>query len=126
MPAGRTRVPTNQRAFEDGVHPKRPTWPLEPVKRPGRALAVALKAEPDPAAPPTVVATGKGAVAEQILALAFAHGIKVREDADLAEVLAQLDLDSPIPVEVLTTVAEILVYVYRANGAVLPTLEVPT
>ena len=60
-------------------------------------------------------ATGRGLVAEQILAIAFERGIKVREDANLANVLAALELETPIPVGVLSTVAEILSYVYRAN-----------
>ncbi|WP_246135359.1 EscU/YscU/HrcU family type III secretion system export apparatus switch protein [Pararhodospirillum oryzae] len=66
---------------------------------------------------PRVLASGRGAVAEQILALAFANGVRVREDADLAEILAVLDLDSEIPIEAFAAVAEILSYVYRANGA---------
>ena len=66
--------------------------------------------------PPKVIAAGRGSVAEQILALAFANGIKVREDADLAELLSAIDIDSEIPLEAFTAVAEILSYVYRANG----------
>jgi len=66
---------------------------------------------------PRVIAAGRGTVAEQILALAFANGVKVREDADLAELLSAVDLDSEIPLEAFTAVAEILSYVYRANGA---------
>ena len=63
-----------------------------------------------------VTATGRGAVAEQIIAIALDHGVKVREDADLAEVLAALDIDSPIPLGALSTVTGILTYVYRAEG----------
>lgn len=66
---------------------------------------------------PRVVATGRGAVAEQILALAFATGVKVRQDADLVEIVASLDVDSEIPIEALAAIAEILTYVYRANAA---------
>ena len=68
---------------------------------------------------PRITATGKGAVAEQILEIAFASGVKVREDADLAEVLGALDVDSIVPTEALATVAEILSYVYRANSDAL-------
>jgi flagellar biosynthesis protein len=63
-----------------------------------------------------VAATGRGAVAEQILQIAFAKGIPVREDADLAQILATLDVDSVIPVDALSAVAEILSYLYRLNG----------
>lgn len=79
-------------------------------------LAVALRQDPSANNYPRVTATGRGAVAEQILAIAFAHDVKVRTDADLVAVLGALDLDSPIPPVVLATVAEILTYVYRANG----------
>jgi len=63
-----------------------------------------------------VTATGRGALAEQILAVAFANGVKVREDADLAQILAAVDVDCPIPTEAFAAVAEILSYVYRANN----------
>lgn len=81
-------------------------------------LAVALRKDPSVDIYPRVTATGRGAVAEQILAIALAHDVKVRTDADLVEVLGALDLDSPIPPVVLATVSEILTYVYRANGHV--------
>lgn len=55
-------------------------------------------------------------MARQILEIAFARGIKAREDADLAEVLAAIDVDSEIPLTALAAVAEILSYVYRASS----------
>ena len=66
---------------------------------------------------PRVTASGRGAVAEQILAVAFERGIKVREDAELAEILSLIEVDSPIPLEAFAAVAEILAYVYQANDA---------
>lgn len=65
---------------------------------------------------PRVIAGGRGTVAEQILEIAFANGIKVREDADLAELLSAIELDDEIPLEAFAAVAEILIYVYKANG----------
>lgn len=94
--------------------------PAEPNLKPPppqeRAISVALKEDTKGRAP-RVIAAGRGTVAEQILALAFANGVKVREDADLAELLSAVDLESEIPLEAFTAVAEILSYVYRANGA---------
>jgi len=81
-----------------------------------RAVAVALSYDTKTEGGPRVVATGHGAVAEQILEIAFAAGIKVRQDADLAQLLAAVDVDSQIPLEAFTAVAEILAYIYRANG----------
>jgi flagellar biosynthesis protein len=83
-----------------------------------RAVAVAIHYKPEkPDDAPKVTASGRGKVAERILKLAFASGVKVREDADLAEVLAAVEVDSVIPLEAFMAVAEILAYVYRANRA---------
>ena len=79
-----------------------------------RLVAVALDHEAG--ALPRVVASGHGAVAERILDMAFAAGVKVRSDADLAEILAAVDLGTDIPPEAIVAVAEILAHVYRANG----------
>lgn len=78
------------------------------------AVALGYEAEKDNA--PKVLAGGHGSIAEQILEIAFASGVKVREDADLAELLSSIDLESEIPPEAFAAVAEILIYVYRANG----------
>ncbi len=95
-------------------NPAEPNMKPPPTKE--RAISVALK-ESNKGRAPRVIAAGRGTVAEQILALAFANGVKVREDADLAELLSAVDLESEIPLEAFTAVAEILSYVYRANGA---------
>ena len=96
-----------------------------PAKTP---VAVALQYEPEKNNAPKVVAGGRGSIAEQILQIAFAQGIKVREDPDLAELLTAIDIDSEIPVEAFAAVAEILIYVYRANGTPFPfdDIETPT
>jgi flagellar biosynthesis protein len=83
---------------------------------PRQPVAVALTHERGGAQLPRITATGRGQVAEQILELAFASGVKVRQDADLAEILAAVDIDTEIPIEAIAAVAEILAYVYRANG----------
>jgi flagellar biosynthesis protein len=80
------------------------------------AVAVAMSYHGQTDQAPRVVAGGRGTVAEQILEIAFANGIKVREDADLAELLSAIDLDDEIPPEAFAAVAEILIYVYKANG----------
>lgn len=84
-----------------------------------RTVAVALSYDGKTDEGPRVVATGQGAVAERILEIAFASGVKVRQDADLAQLLAAVDVDSMIPLEAFTAVAEILTYVYRANGQMI-------
>jgi len=96
---------------------------ISPIYPPGRrAVAVAIKGsigEPTEGCPdslPKVIASGYGKLAEQILEMAFERGIRVREDADLADLLATLDLDTPIPSEAIVAVAEILAKVYEANA----------
>ena len=81
------------------------------------AIAVALAYDPGRDRAPRVVAGGRGVIAEQILEIAFANDVKVREDPDLVQLLSTIDVDSPIPVAAFAAVAEILVYVYRVNGA---------
>lgn len=87
-------------------------------------LAIALKdATPGGKSPPRIIATGRGSVAEQILAIAQANGVKIREDADLAQILSVLEVESIVPVEVLATISEILAYVYRTNATLLAQQE---
>ncbi|MEN2979402.1 EscU/YscU/HrcU family type III secretion system export apparatus switch protein [Tistrella bauzanensis] len=86
------------------------------IDRPTRQVAVALSFDPQGDAVPTVVAAGHGVLAEKILAMAFAAGIPVRRDEDLAAVLDALEPESPIPPAAFAAVAEILAHLYRLNG----------
>lgn len=79
-------------------------------------LAVALGYDLDGTAPPKILAKGKGELARQIFDLALANGVRVRRDADLVGLLSALEVDQDIPVEAFAAVAEILAYIYRANG----------
>ena len=89
------------------------------------AIAVALEHRPGAPDAPRVIASGRGFTAEQILDIAFARGIKVREDADLAEMLAANGISSPIPFAAFSAVAEILSYIYRANAAAADEADAP-
>ena len=88
-----------------------------------RAIAVALSHEKGSSAAPVVTATGRGAVAEQILEIAFQNGVKVREDSNLVQILAEVDVDTPIPLEAFAAVSEILTYLYRAQNDLTPAPE---
>lgn len=90
-----------------------------PDRKP-QTVAVALRHAPGLPAAPRVVASGHGFTAERILDLAFANGVKVREDADLAEMLAAVGIGEEIPFAAFSAVAEILAYIYRANQSVEP------
>lgn len=100
----------------EAFEPK-PRPPAEPIKA-RRATAVALKH--DRGELPRIIASGHGATAARILDIAFAAGIQVREDGDLAEMLAAVELNAPIPTEAFAAVAEILNYLYRLNAGMRP------
>ncbi|MCI5060265.1 MAG: EscU/YscU/HrcU family type III secretion system export apparatus switch protein [Alphaproteobacteria bacterium] len=104
--------------FDDGFKKgdKNDLKPLNIKEKPDRLTAVALKDGSEKGDIPVISAAGRGKIAEQILQLAYDNDIKVRSDADLAEILAKIELESPIPGEAFMAVAEILSYVYRANG----------
>ncbi len=90
--------------------------PLNITEKPDRLTAVALTDGGEDGSLPVIAAAGRGKIAEQILQLAYENDIKVRTDADLVEILAKIELESPIPSEAFMAVAEVLSYVYRANG----------
>ena len=77
--------------------------------------AVALKYKPPHNNAPTVIATGKGRLAEKIIRIAREHNIYIHDDPDLVEVLAQLDLNDEIPTDLYVVVSELLAFVYALN-----------
>jgi flagellar biosynthesis protein len=60
-----------------------------------------------------VTASGRGFLAEKIIALAEAHDIPLVSDPGLAQTLAELELNTEIPPELYLAVAQILAFVYR-------------
>ncbi len=88
--------------------------------KPKTKKAVALKYEPEKDQAPKVAAKGSGHIAEKIIALAREHGIPVKDDADLVEVLSKLDLQAEIPPSVYVVVAELLAFAYAMNGKKRP------
>ncbi len=77
-------------------------------------IAVALSYNPGDEAP-TVLATGKGMIAERILEKAEETDVPVYEDAKLAKTLSKLELGEMIPPELYGVVAEILVFVDKMD-----------
>ena len=78
--------------------------------------AVAIVYDEKESAAPRVVASGKGIVAEKIIATAREAGIHIKEDPNLVEILAKIPLGNEIPVELYQTVAEVLAFVYQVNN----------
>lgn len=76
-----------------------------------RKRAVALKYDPKNGDAPTVVATGKGLVAENIVNTAKENNVYIKEDSTLASALSTLDLGSEIPEFLYDVVAEIVLFI---------------
>lgn len=83
-----------------------------------RKKVTALRYDPAKDSAPKVVAKGSGVIAENILAIAKEHGIPLKEDPQLLEVLSTLDLYQEIPPELYKAVAEILAFVYKMTKKV--------
>ncbi len=79
-----------------------------------KAVALSYEMRSDPA--PKIVAKGEGTMAAQIIKIAEEHGIHIHKDAELVEILSVLDLETFIPLEAYTAVAEILSYLYKRNA----------
>jgi flagellar biosynthesis protein len=80
----------------------------DPPRRPARAAALHYEGE----GAPTVVAAGKGHVAETILARAREAGVPVHQDPVLADTLASLAIGREVPEELWMAVAEVLAWAY--------------
>lgn len=78
--------------------------------------AVALGYEPEKDKAPKVLAKGQGQIAKKIIQIAIDEGIEIRKDADLLQILKAVDIDSEIPIEAFSAVAEIISYIYQQNG----------
>ena len=74
---------------------------------------------------PKVVATGKGAVADRIIALAREHGVYVHESRELVALLSEVELDREVPPQLYRVVAELLAWLYRIEAALPPSKKPP-
>ena len=82
---------------------------------PARKTAVALRYDIDRDKAPLILATGRGPVADEILRIAEDNKIPLYEDPELSKLLAKLELDSEIPPELYTLVAEVLFFIYKLD-----------
>ncbi len=92
--------------------------------------AVALSYDPSDVAP-KIVATGKGHVADKIIASAKENDVPFYKDSKLADTLSKFEIGEAIPPELYEVVAEILVFVdgmekVKAKLPLLPVLEYPS
>ncbi|MGP7818541.1 EscU/YscU/HrcU family type III secretion system export apparatus switch protein [Niallia sp. 01092] len=74
------------------------------------SVAAVLKYENKNSAP-TVIAQGKGVVAQQIIELAKKNNIHMQEDSSLVANLLDMDLGDSIPPQLYSVIAEILLLI---------------
>jgi len=80
------------------------------------SLAVALDYERGSTNAPRVVAKGRGELARAIVEVAAESGVVIDANGPLAEALAGVELDEPIPIELYEAVAEVIGFVLRASA----------
>ena len=79
-----------------------------------KAVALQYDIEKDNA--PILTAKGQGATATNIIKIAKEHDIPIKEDADLIELLSQIDIDKEIPGSMYKAVAEIFSFIYDLSN----------
>ena len=100
--------------LDDNDKPNSSKYNADDALSPDYAVALGYDMNKDNA--PKVVAKGQGHIAQKIVQIALDEGIEIHQDADLLQILKAVDIDSEIPLEAFGAVAEIISYIYKANG----------
>ncbi|MEH6499178.1 MAG: EscU/YscU/HrcU family type III secretion system export apparatus switch protein [Pseudoalteromonas distincta] len=82
------------------------------MKKPREAIALVYDGDQAP----TLTAKGEGDLAEQIIELAMAYEVPIYQNAELASVLARLELGDQIPEALYRTIAEIIAFAWYLKG----------
>lgn len=85
----------------------------KPATQRRTAVAVRYDVEKDKA--PLILASGRGAIADEILRVAEENKIPLYENRGLSELLAKLEIDTEIPAQLYLLVAEVLFFVYKLD-----------
>ena len=80
-----------------------------------RRTAVAMRYDVESDKAPLILASGRGAIADEILRVAEENKIPLYENRDLANILAKLEIDTEIPAQLYVLVAEVLFFVYKLD-----------
>jgi flagellar biosynthesis protein len=84
-------------------------------------IAVALQYDGENA--PRITAKGTSRLAEEILRQADLHGIPLRQDPQMATILAQIPLGDEVPENLYLAIAEIIAFAYLVSGKRPPGFE---
>lgn len=82
---------------------------------PGKRTAIAVRYDVEKDKAPLILASGRGAVADEILRIADENKIPLYENRELANMLAKLEIDTEIPSQLYVLVAEVLFFVYKLD-----------
>lgn len=85
-------------------------------------VAVALTYGKTEGGAPTVVAKGRGLIAQAIIERARQHGIFVHESVDMVGLLMKVELDQEIPPQLYLAIAELLAWLYHLEHADSPAI----
>lgn len=86
-------------------------------------LAIALKYTSEENEAPVVIASGRGQVAERMVATAKSSGVPLHEDKSLAALLARLETGTEIPPELYQAVAQVIAFVWSLDRRYSPREE---
>jgi len=75
--------------------------------------AVAIKYDMQTVGVPTVVAKGKGEIADKIIELARESEVHIHENPELLEVLIKLEIGDEIPEALYRAIAEVIAFTYE-------------
>lgn len=81
-------------------------------------LAIALEYDGESA--PRVTAKGRGALAEEIIAIARENDVPLHADDELSVLLAQLPLGDEIPESLYRAIAEVIAFAFLVSGKMPP------
>jgi flagellar biosynthesis protein len=70
----------------------------------------------DGSSAPTISAEGSGELAEQIIAIARAHGIPLFENPQLLALLQEIGLGEEIPETLYLCIAQVIAFAYKIQG----------
>jgi len=83
------------------------------MKKEQKAVALQYDAQINNA--PTVIAKGKGRLAEKIIEMAEQKKIHIHHDESLANILLQLDILEEIPSELYQIIAQVFMFIYELD-----------
>lgn len=80
-----------------------------------KTKAAALRYDKTKEKAPRVVAKGEGKTAENIIKIAELHNLPIQKDADLMELLSNVEIDKEVPDALYKAVAEVFSFIYKTT-----------